>query len=95
MGSKYVTNNAWRDFKLSGSEFATIVPKTFNVKFTTKIDFSDRAFYIFINDPDIGSLNFFHTLFDKYLDHMLVKFELNRIIRNKQNFELFGKNKNR
>ena len=37
--------------------------------------FSDRVFYITIADADIGSLNYLHTLFDKYLDHMLVKYE--------------------
>ena len=46
------------------------------------------AFYITITDTDIGSLKSRHTLFDKYLDHMLVKFEENRIYGN---FELFGK----
>ena len=33
-----------------------------------------------------------HTLFDKYLDHMLVKFEQIRMVRTIQNFELFDKN---
>ena len=28
-----------------------------------------------IDDADIGSLKSLHTLFDKYLDHMLVKFD--------------------
>ena len=37
--------------------------------------FSDRAFYVTIADADIESLKSLHTLFDKYLDHMLVKFE--------------------
>ena len=40
------------------------------------------------NDVDIGSLR---TLFDKYLGHMLVRFELNCMKRNIQNFEAFGK----
>ena len=40
---------------------------------------------------NIGSLKSLHTLFDKYLDHMLVKFEQNPVVRNIQNFELFGK----
>ena len=31
-----------------------------------------------------------HTLFEKYLDHKLVKFEQNRRVENTQNFELFG-----
>ena len=30
-------------------------------------------------------------LFDKYLDHMLVKFEQNRMVRTIQKFELFDK----
>ena len=37
-----------------------------------------------ITDADFGSLKSLHTLFDKYLDHMLVKFEHNRIIRNEK-----------
>ena len=41
------------------------------------------------NDADIGSLKPFHSLFDKYLDHMLVKFEQNRMVENIRNFELF------
>ena len=32
-----------------------------------------------------------HTLFDKYLAHMLVKFEQNRMVRTVQNFVLFDK----
>ena len=31
------------------------------------------------------------TLFNKYLHQMLMKFEQNRTVRNKQNFELFSK----
>ena len=52
---------------------------------------SDWAFYATIADADIGSLNSSHTLFDKYLDHMLVKFEQNRMVWTIQNFELFDK----
>ena len=32
-----------------------------------------------------------HTLFDKYVDHMLVKFEQNRMVRTIQYFELVDK----
>ena len=32
-------------------------------------------------NADIGSLKSFHKLFDKYLDHMLVKFEQNRMVQ--------------
>ena len=52
---------------------------------------SDRAFHVTIADADIGSLKSLHTLFDKYLDHMLVKFEQIRIVRTVQNVELFDK----
>ena len=37
------------------------------------------------------SLKSLHTLFDKYLDLMLVKFEQNRMVGTTQNFELFDK----
>ena len=53
--------------------------------------FSDRAFYVTIDNTAIGSLKSLHTLFVKYLDHMLVKFEQNHIVQNVQNFELFDK----
>ena len=32
-------------------------------------------FYVTISDADNESLKFFHTLFDKYLDHMLGNFQ--------------------
>ena len=67
---------------------ATAVGKSFDGKFTVKIYFSIGYF---ITDADISSLKLLHTLFDKYLDHMLVKFEQNRMVRTKQNFELFDK----
>ena len=44
-----------------------------------------------ITDADIGSLKSLHTLFDKYLDHMLLKFVQNRKIKNVKNSEFFGK----
>ena len=39
---------------------------------------SDRVFYVTIADADVGSLKSLHTIFDKYLDHMLVN--LNKIV---------------
>ena len=42
---------------------------------------SDRAFYVTIADADIGSLKSLHTLFDKYMDHMLATFEQNRLVQ--------------
>ena len=34
-----------------------------------------------VANANIGSLKSLHTLFDKYLDHMLVKFEQNCMVR--------------
>ena len=53
--------------------------------------FSDREFYVTIADTDIGSLKSLHTLFVKYLDHMLVTFEQNRM-QTIQNTGRFDKN---
>ena len=47
---------------------------------------SDRAFYVTITDADTGSRSIHYLI-----DHMLVKFEQNRMVRNTQNFALFGK----
>ena len=33
------------------------------------------------NNADIENLKFLHTLFDKHLDHMLAKFEPNRMVQ--------------
>ena len=53
----------------------------------------DRAFFVVITDPDIErSLKSPLTLFDKYLDQILVKFEQNFMVGNVQNFELLTKN---
>ena len=40
----------------------------------------------------IGRTKSPHTLFDKHLHHILLKFEQNRMVRNIQSSELFGKN---
>ena len=58
----------WRDFRLSMWALATVAGNNFNGKFTAKVD------------ADIGSLKSLYTLFDKYLDQMLLKFEQNRIV---------------
>ena len=70
------------------SALAMIARKSFNGKFTAKIDF---PFYVTIADADIKSLKSLHTLFDKFLNHMLVKFKQYCIVRTIQNFELFDK----
>ena len=56
------------------SALTLVERKSFNGKFTAKKWFSDWEFYVTIADADIGSLKSLHTLFDKYLDNMLVKF---------------------
>ena len=67
--------NVWRDLKLSESSFAMVARKYFNGKFTKKNDFPIEHF-MFITDSDIGKVK---ILFGKYLYHMLVKFERNRM----------------
>ena len=62
------------------SALAAVEGKSLNGKFTAKIDFPIGVFYVTIADADIGSLMPLHTLFGKYLDHMLVKFEQNRMV---------------
>ena len=73
------------------SDLTAVARKSFNGKFTAKIDCSDRAFYDTLADADIGQLKSLHTLFDKSLDHMLMKFEQTRMVRTIQNFELYDK----
>ena len=70
------------------SALVTVARKSFNGKFTAKIDFPIGHFILTIADADIGSIKSLHTLIDKYLDHMLVKFEQNRMVRTIQNFVL-------
>ena len=91
MWFKFLSNNAWRDFILPMSAVATVAGKSFNRKFTAKIDFPLGYIYITIADDDIGSLKLLHTLFDKYFDHMLKKFKQNRMVQTVLNFELFEK----
>ena len=73
------------------SVFATVARKSLNGKFSAKIDFPIRAFYVAITDSDVGSLKSLRTLFDKYLDHILVKFEHNRMVGNVQNWSFLAK----
>ena len=62
----------------------------FQWKIYSKIGFSDRAFNFTIANADIGSLSLsLHTLFDKYLDRMLVEFEQSRTVQNHTKFCAF------
>ena len=89
MWSKYLSNNEWRDLRLSMSASANdnikypIGKSIFAVNLPLKLSPTTAA------NADIGSLRSLHTLFDKYLDHMLVKFEQNCMVQTTQNFELF------
>ena len=53
------------------------------------MDFPIAFFYIIIADASIRSLKSLHTSFEKYLDHMLVILNKNRMVRTMQNLELF------
>ena len=70
--------------------FATVARKVLKENLLQKLIFRS-GIQVTITDADIGSLKFLHILFDKYLNHMLVKFEQNPTVRNTQNLELFGK----
>ena len=67
------------------SAIATVAGKMFYGKFTAKIDFPIGHFVLYT----IKSL---HTLFDKYLDNMLVKFKQNRMVRTIQILGFLTKN---
>ena len=91
-----IRNNVWRDFEPAVLAFAMVARKRFKGKFTANNDFPIGYFRLplltlTVTDADIGSLKTLHTLFDKYLDHMLVNFERNRMIQNVQHFKLFPK----
>ena len=69
------------------SALARVTRKSFNFFFGcsfvsySKNLFSDGVFHVTFADADIASIKFLHTLFDKYLDHKLVKFQQNRIVQ--------------
>ena len=52
-----------------------------------------KLFPITIANANIKRLKSLHTLFDKCLDHMLVKFERHFMVQTTRNFELFDKKK--
>ena len=79
--------------RLPMSALATVARKSFNGKLTAKNDFPTGHFIFTIADADIESLKSLHILFGKYLDHMLVKFEQNCIVRNIQSFVFLPKKK--
>ena len=50
-----------------------------------------KLFPATVANVEIGSLKSLHALFDKYLNHVLVQFEQNRMVQSTRNFELFNK----
>ena len=87
MWYKHFVRNEWRDFRLPTSVLARSTEE-----FTAKIDFTIGHFMLpFFADPDIESRKYLRTLFDKYLDLMLLKFEQNRMVRTIQDIKLFDK----
>ena len=72
-----ILRNVWRDYRLTMSALATVAGKSLTANLLQKM-IPDRIFYITVVDADIRGLQSLHTLFDKYLDHMLVK--LNKIV---------------
>ena len=61
------------------SALATVAGKKINGKFTAKIYFP-IGYFVTITDANSRSLKSLHTLFVKYLDHILVQFEQNRMV---------------
>ena len=82
MWYKHILRNVWRDLRLSMSALATVAWKSvLNGKFTAKIDFPIGYIMLPLQMLTLKDKKSLHTLFDKYLDHMLVKFEQNRMVR--------------
>ena len=90
MLSKCLSNNVWKDFRLPMSALVMAARKCFKGKF--KMIFQS-GILSYPADTDIGSPKFLIALFNKHLEHMLVKFDQNRMVRTITSFELF-ENKN-
>ena len=88
---KHFLRNVWRDFRLPMSALATVAGKSFNGKFTPKMNFRSAIFNVTISVADIGSLKSPLTWFHKYLDPLLGKLKQNRMVETVQNFELYIK----
>ena len=58
-------------------------------KSTSAVNLSLKLFLAAVANADKRSLKSLYTLFNAYLDHMMAKFEPNRMIRKEQNFEHF------
>ena len=91
MRSKYLSNKVWKDFRFSRLASAMVILKCQVGKSIFAVNLPLKLFRATVANADIESLKSLHTLFDTYLDHMLVKFEQNCISQTTRNFELFDK----
>ena len=82
----------WRDFRLSMSALATVKGKNLTANLLQKLIYRSGILCYTVHDADIGSLKSLQTLFNNYLDHMLVKFEQNSMVQIIQNIKLLDKN---
>ena len=73
-----------RDFRLCNGNIKVPVEKSF---FAENLPL--QPFRATVGNADTESLKSLHTLFGTYLDHILAKFEPNRIVQNLQNCEFF------
>ena len=92
MWSKYLSNNVWRNFRLPMSASEMV----YNIKYPIEksifaLNLPLKLSPATIANADIGSQISLHTLFDKYLDHTLVKFKQNRMVQTTRNFKLFDR----
>ena len=84
-----ILRDAWRDFRLPMLALATIARKSFNGKFTAKIDFPIGYCMLPLLMYTLKVKRLSIHYFDKYLDHTLVKFEQNCIVRTIKKFCAF------
>ena len=90
-GSKYLSNSACRDLRFVSVRNGNI--KCLFGKSIFAVNLPLKLYRATVVNTDTGCLKSLHTLFDTYLDHMLTKFEPNRMVRDVQKFELFEKKK--
>ena len=81
-----ISRNVWRDLRFQSQYQHRQHRRVLTANFLQKLIFLSYI-YVTIADADMC----FNTLFDKYLDHMLVKIEQNRMVGTVQIFQLFDK----
>ena len=89
MWFKYVSNNLWRDFKLSTSASAMVTYDTKSKNHFFAVNLLLKLFSATVANANIGSLKSLHTFLYKCLYHLLVKFEQNRMGQKYTHFSVF------